>query len=294
MLYLTAYVQKSQGLARPRLWWCVTGELGFLPIHAAGSYLDASSVCAADYVVSSYIPTLASLAKARALWTPIARSDLTGLLICESSTAESSIGHLSDAFDEVFAVHGCFTSAGAQVLNAPTAHTSVSELRALLEGTQARTLHMACHGIQHSDPLKSAFLLHDGRLSIEDIIQLNLPHAFLAFLSACQTAKGDQNAPDQAVHLPASMLFCGFRSVVGTMWYAKKALHITSSLTVSVSRSMCDEDGPKVARHFYNSLFERYQVDLDDIAYAHDEAVQALRRSGVPAARWAPFMHIGG
>jgi CHAT domain-containing protein len=42
--------------------------------------------------------------------------------------------------------------------------------------------------------------------------------AVLAFLSACRTAQGDANAPDQAVHLAASMLFCGFWSVIGTMW----------------------------------------------------------------------------
>jgi hypothetical protein len=194
----------------------------------------------------------------------------------------------------VVAVRECFAAARAQVLNQHAEHTSVSEMRLLLEETTAHVLHMACHGVQDSDPLKSAFLLHDGRLSIENIIHLDLPHAFLAFLSACQTAKGDQNAPDQAMHLAASMLFCGFRSVVGTMWYVKYILSILSLLTLLVYRSMCDKDGPKVARHFYNSLFERDQVDLDDVAYALDDAVQALRRSGVPASRWAPFMHIGG
>jgi CHAT domain-containing protein len=217
-MQLTINLQETQGRARPRLWWCVTGELGFLPIHAAGSYLDATPVCTTDYVVSSYIPTLASLTKARGLWTPIARSDLAGLLICETSTAEGSAAYLPDVVDEILAVRGCFASAGARVLNKHTTHTSASELRALLEEAPAQILHMACHGIQDSDPLKSSFLLHDGRLSIEDIIQLNLPHASVAFLSACQTAKGDQNSPDQAVHLAASMLFCGFRSVVGTMW----------------------------------------------------------------------------
>jgi hypothetical protein len=56
---------------------------------------------------------------------------------------------------------------------------------------------------------------------------------------------------------------------------------------------MCDADGPKVAQQFYDCLFEGEEVDLDDIAYALDEAVQALRRSNVPASRWASFMHIG-
>jgi CHAT domain-containing protein len=187
-------------------------------------------VCTADYVVSSYIPTLASLTKARHLWRPIARSELAGLLICEPSPSEDSATCLPNVVNEVTVVRECFISSGAQVLNKQAAHTSVSELRSVLEGTPAHVLHMACHGVQESDPLKSAFLLGDGRLVIEDIIQLNLPHAFLAFLSACQTAKGDQNAPDQAVHLAASMLFCGYRSVVGTMWYVQCLLHDRSDL----------------------------------------------------------------
>jgi CHAT domain-containing protein len=150
---------------------------------------------------------------------PIACSDLTGLIICESSTAEGSAAYLSDVVNEAVGVRECFESAGAHVLNESRVHTSVSELRSVLEGKPAHVLHMACHGVQDSDPLKSAFLLQDGRISIEDIIQLDLPHTFLAFLSACHTAKGDHKLPDQAVHLAASLLFCGLRSVVGTMWY---------------------------------------------------------------------------
>jgi hypothetical protein len=44
----------------------------------------------------------------------------------------------------------------------------------------------------------------------------------------------------------------------------------------------------------YDALFKHDDLDLDDIPYALDDAVQALRRSGVPAARWALYMHIGG
>lgn len=49
-------------------------------------------------------------------------------------------------------------------------------------------------------------------------MELKLTNAVLAYLGACETAKGDKYQPDQAVHLAASMLFCGFRSVVATMW----------------------------------------------------------------------------
>jgi hypothetical protein len=57
---------------------------------------------------------------------------------------------------------------------------------------------------------------------------------------------------------------------------------------------MSDEDGPRLARRFYEVLFEREQLDLDDIPYALDAAVQTLRSDGVPARRWALFMHMGG
>jgi hypothetical protein len=57
---------------------------------------------------------------------------------------------------------------------------------------------------------------------------------------------------------------------------------------------MHDEDGPLVAQCFYKSLLERDLLDLDDVAYALDEAVQALRMTGVSAQRWALFMHMGG
>ncbi|KAJ7229110.1 hypothetical protein GGX14DRAFT_346526 [Mycena pura] len=35
------------------------------------------------------------------------------------------------------------------------------------------------------------------------------PTLELAFLSACQTAMGDQSLPDEALHLAASLLFAG-------------------------------------------------------------------------------------
>jgi CHAT domain-containing protein len=92
-------------------------------------------------------------------------------------------------------------------------------MRSLLDTLpSAHLLHLSCHGQQHPNPLESSFALRDGKLTISSLMKLNLPNAMLAFLSACETAKGDKEQPDQAVHLAASMLFCGFRSVLATMW----------------------------------------------------------------------------
>jgi hypothetical protein len=56
---------------------------------------------------------------------------------------------------------------------------------------------------------------------------------------------------------------------------------------------MCDEDGPFVAKHFYEKLFEAQTIDADSVAYALDHAVTALRAKGVPPERWATFIHMG-
>jgi CHAT domain-containing protein len=79
--------------------------------------------------------------------------------------------------------------------------------------------HIACHGKQNvGNALSSGFCLSDSNFSISHLMGLDLKNAFFAFLSACETAKGDMKQPDQTVHLAAAMLFVGFRSVVATMW----------------------------------------------------------------------------
>jgi CHAT domain-containing protein len=207
----------------------------------------------------------------------------------------SGANYLAEAAKEGRIVRECFESVHARVLNTASTRTTRVELLSLLENTLAHVLHLACHGIQDADPLNSAVMLHDGHLTIEDIMRLSFPHATLAYLSACETAKGAENAPDQAVHIAASMLFCGFRSIIGTLWCVAHIVgEFFSALTPLKYRLMSDEDGPRLARRFYEVLLEREQLDLDDIPYALDAAVQTLRSDGVPARRWALFMHMGG
>jgi len=51
---------------------------------------------------------------------------------------------------------------------------------------------------------------HD-RLALVDLIGARL-------LSACHTVGDMVGTPDEVIHLAAAMQFCGFRSVVGTLW----------------------------------------------------------------------------
>ena len=48
----------------PRIWWCATGPLAFLPIHAAGIYATSTSKAGptlSDFAISSYIPNVRAL-----------------------------------------------------------------------------------------------------------------------------------------------------------------------------------------------------------------------------------------
>ena len=58
----------GDGQPWPRLWWCVSGLLSFLPVHAAGHHhtrADAAPATVIDRVISSYTPTLRALTHAR-------------------------------------------------------------------------------------------------------------------------------------------------------------------------------------------------------------------------------------
>jgi CHAT domain-containing protein len=201
-----------RGRNRPRVYWCPVGSFTFLPLHAAGIYTGVGQICVSDFVVSSYIPSLSALIKAREGYVPLSRNKLNALLISEP--AAFGLPPLRKVEDEVRVI-ATYMEAAEVVYNVIKNSTVQDVIEQL---PNAHILHMACHGIQRDKPLDSHFALYDGPLSISTLTKMNLPNAILAFLSACETARGDQNQPDQAIHLAASMLFCGFRSIIGAMW----------------------------------------------------------------------------
>jgi CHAT domain-containing protein len=104
-------------------------------------------------------------------------------------------------------------------VSALTADKATTSARLVVSLQAANFVHLACHGIQHSsEPHKSEFSLSSGSLTVSQLMAIDLKDAFFAFLSACETAKGDRKHADEVVHLAATMLFAGFKSVVATMW----------------------------------------------------------------------------
>ena len=77
-----------------------------------------------------------------------------------------------------------------------------------------------CHGLlEIGKPFDASLELHGDNLTLLNIIGSQLPAAEFAFLSACHTTElTEGSVTDEGLHLAAAMQYCGFRSIVGTMW----------------------------------------------------------------------------
>jgi CHAT domain-containing protein len=138
-------------------------------------------------------------------------------LVAEKRAQESYLSNINQVVAEVESVAVVAQANFVDTVYLISNSTTVSGTCAAMEA--ANIVHLACHGIQdRTEATKSSFCLGDGRLTIAKLMELKLEKAFLAFLSACETAKGDAEQPDQAMHLAAAMLFTGFKSVIATMW----------------------------------------------------------------------------
>jgi CHAT domain-containing protein len=253
-----------------RMWWCPTSSAWSLPLHAAGVYRRGGRAIYQQYTCS-YTPTLSALLRSLESSTP--NNDVVSnprLLVVAQPDAPGE-QKLPGVLREVDRIRLLF----------PRATYMIGE-----EGTRDNVLkaldnhawvHFACHGhTGQSNPLESKFALHDQPLHVQDIIEKDLPHANLAVLSACHSAGGNRQTPDEGIHLAAGMQFAGFRSVVGTMW------------------ASTDEDGPIVAETFYKYMFKRKdRVDYTDAAAALAKATKELRKRKVPLRQWILYVHYG-
>ncbi|KIM28601.1 hypothetical protein M408DRAFT_23647 [Serendipita vermifera MAFF 305830] len=251
-----------------RIWWCATGPLAFLPIHAAGIY-DSDVVWEklSEYVVSSYTPTLTAILD-QSLPPMIEKFQILTVALPSTPNAPP----LPSTESEVRQVKGIAGDICVQNLTSAEATT----VRVMQGMKESNWIHLACHGIQdNKESMRSGFLLHDKTLELSEIIREPLPKADFAFLSACQTAKGDENVAEESVHLAAGMLFSGCKGVIGTMW------------------SIQDNDAPKVAKAVYEWMLKDGTPNRKEAARALHEAVRELRESGADFLSWVPFIHMG-
>ncbi|KAI0083203.1 CHAT domain-containing protein [Irpex rosettiformis] len=264
----------------PHVTWCPTGPLVFLPLHAAGIYpsddrVSVPSQTIMDLAVSSYTPTLEALLKPRTKVTP-AGQDPRVLIVSQPASPLAINNPIPGTTTEAIIVMSL-------VGESKPLDDANGTVQAVLEGMATHEwVHLACHGIQNRmDPTNSAFILHDGHLTLSELMSHHLPNADLAVLSACQTATGDEKLSEEAVHLAAGMLVIGYKSVIGTMW------------------SISDYVAPDVMKVFYTVMAEQVKAGGElQPAYALHEAIKVLRRSSGRGGmndflRWVPFVHFG-
>jgi CHAT domain-containing protein/tetratricopeptide (TPR) repeat protein len=223
--------------SQSRIWWCPTAEFSALPLHAAGPYRKGQQNLP-DLFISSYTPTLAALIRARR---------------CDPSNSTASRKHFISIGQAKATGESELLSVGAELdnigqrVNGLATFTGIDGeesciSRVVEELGKNEWVHLACHGLPNrKQPFESAFALHDGHFTIQRIIGCDLKNPEFAYLSACHTTVGDEESPDEAIHLASAMQFAGFRSVIGTMWAVDDGA--ASKITSTFYKHMMDESG---------------------------------------------------
>ncbi|KDN46878.1 hypothetical protein RSAG8_03955, partial [Rhizoctonia solani AG-8 WAC10335] len=269
ILDFLGYTKQVPVHSLPHITWCPTGVMSFLPLHAAGNY-DTPPSRVFDYVISSYTPTLTALLASK----PSSLNPASKVLaIGQAITPGHSPLPGTTAELESLRAHSQYKAQYSQLIN-----NQATTAAALDSMEQHDWVHLACHAHQNvRDPTKSGFALHDGTLDLASINRRSFKNKGLAFLSACQTATGDERLPDEAIHLASGMLMAGYPSVIATMWSVK------------------DKDAPFVADKVYAELMKDGRVGNGEAGRALHYAVAELRGEigEQEFARWVPYIHIG-
>ena len=257
-----------------RIWWCPTSVFCSLPLHAMGPIpsINGRERYFSDLYIPSYTPSLSALIESRQANLQIPKKPSL-LLVAQPDDS------LPGVHGEIKVIRRAL-QARLTVTGLVSGEATPTSVLNGLRGSQFA--HFACHGVlEAGKPFDASFKLHDGsRLTLLDIVQSRLPDAEFAFLSCCHAAEITKDSvADEALHLTAAMQYCGFRSVVGTMW------------------EMADVDGQDLSKSFYKSLFASQDSGVpyyERSAGALRDATQKLReKRGITLERWVNFVHYG-
>ena len=254
-----------------RVWWCPTSVFCSLPLHAMGPIPSDMGPPRyfLDLYIPSYTPSLSALIESRKRGS---RSNGKPSILLVAQPDEK----MPQALKEMKVVQAVSTHVTTLFSSKATPTAVVARLRG------HPFAHIVCHGIlEPGKPFEASFKLHKGkRLPLLDIVRSQHLDAEFAFLSACHTAElTEESIADEVLHLAAAMQFCGYRSVVGTMW------------------AMADTDGWDLARDFYQSVFSNEMQEARyyerTAAALRDAMVKLRRKRGMSLERWVNYVHYG-
>lgn len=198
-----------KGISRVTIVPC--GLLGLLPLHAAWKPLpNAKRFYAIDSISIMYAPNARTLS----LIQPIARGTKEDSILIVTDPRPTSQEPLPFANYETKAAVSRFRN--SKVLSRQAARAEA--VKQLIPNYM--TLHVACHAIvDPENPLNSGLVLaEDKRISLHDILTLNLDDMRLVILSACETAVPGAKLPDEVISLGVGFLQAGAGGVVASQW----------------------------------------------------------------------------
>lgn len=251
----------------PRLWWCPTGALALLPLHAAQRYdpSTGADTGVADRVTSSHTATVRILTASRAR-APAATS--AGLVVAMAETPD--LPPLPNVDQEIEAI---LAAASPPPLVLRDSAASLDAVRAALPSHP--WFHFAGHSVQElADPGQGRLCLRDGNLTAMSITGLRLSSAELAYLSSCEGAIAGASVPDEPIHLTVALQVAGYRNVVAAAW------------------SVGDTDAATMAAGVYRCLARSGGTADGAVARALHEVVMGMRATRPPAV-WAAYQHAG-
>lgn len=250
----------------PRVWWCPTGPMTLLPVHAAGDH-ETAGEAVLDRVISSYTPTLRALVEARSAAPTAGR----GRMLFVGMPETPGQPDLPDVRREETLLAELFQDQCTRRVGPAATRAAV-----LADLPAHCWVHFACHGEQRlDDPSRGGLHVQDGALTVTDLSAQPYRGEF-AYLSGCKTAVGGVDLPDEAITLAAALHYTGFRHVIATLW------------------TVGDEPAAQVAADVYAALVRDGDLTADDAAPALHAAVRRLRDAhrDRPSV-WMPFAHIG-
>ncbi|KAG1827863.1 CHAT domain-containing protein [Suillus variegatus] len=278
MLPIVNVLRHDLKLKYCRIWLCPTAAFTSIPLHAAHPFRtnqDGSrEKCLEDLYICSYTPTLSALVRSRQM---MKRRVTPSFATIGQGQPGAGKGKALLAVDsELELVHKLVPATAKRITISGDAATRAGALAALQENTW---VHLACHGKQDpKQPYNSHFVMRDKDLTLLDIMEIDIPHAEFAFLSACHTAVGDEETPDEVIHLAAGLQFSGFKSVIGTLWQVD------------------DSVAKHVVKAFYENMFKDLKdggaMDCTKAAWALNRATHAVKIT-VPLEQRMVFVHIG-
>ncbi|MCG5215493.1 CHAT domain-containing protein [Streptosporangium sp. KLBMP 9127] len=192
------------------------GLLGLLPLHAAWTP-DTSAPTGRRYALDELLVTYTVNARACAAARILATHARTTGVLAVDDPRPVDAGPLPYSRIEAKAALRWGGPSGTWLRHEQATRSAV--LDALRESAVA---HLSCHGeADLADPLESALLLADDRLTLRDVTDLSGTR--LAVLSACETGRIGGRLPDEVIGFPAALLASGVPAVVGSLWAVPSA-----------------------------------------------------------------------